>query len=331
MKVLINQDLSRHEWSNFVRSSAFSSPFQTPEYFDFFNSIPNLSAEVFAIEDNGELRVLCVITIQKEAGLKGFFSRRAIIYGGPIIEEGANISLRLLLNEIQTHLKKKVIYIETRNLYDYSKYLPEFEQAGWKYSPHLNYHLNCETKELVWSNLNSNRKRQIKKAFKNGVEIIEATELSEVTTFYEILKELYHKKVHKPLMPRQFFEYFFIRKLGKFLLVKYHDKIIGGIMCPVLKDNIIYEWYIAGLDSEYKDESPSVMATYAAISYAFNNRLSKFDFMGAGKPEEEYGVRDFKAKFGGQVIENGRFIKTLNPLLFNIGKIGLKGLSKIKK
>lgn len=59
------------------------------------------------------------------------------------------------------------------------------------------------------------------------------------------------------------------------------------------------------------------MATYAAIEYGLKNHLKIFDFMGAGKPSEDYGVRDFKGKFGGELVEHGRFIKINNALLFN--------------
>ena len=36
-------------------------------------------------------------------------------------------------------------------------------------------------------------------------------------------------------------------------------------MCPLLAGKAIYEFYICGLDQEFKEASPSVMATFAAI------------------------------------------------------------------
>lgn len=52
--------------------------------------------------------------------------------------------------------------------------------------------------------------------------------------------------------------------------------------------------------------------------------------MGAGKPDEGYGVRDFKKKFGGMLVEDGRYLAVLNPVLYNVGKIGIKILKSIK-
>ena len=176
--------------------------------------------------------------------------------------------------------------------------------------------------------MSESRRRQIKKAIKSGVEIIEAQSQDDVIAYYEILKDLYINKVKTPLFPVEFFLSFFDNSFGKYLLVKYEGKIIGGIMCPILKARTIYEWFVCGLDEQYKNQYPSVMATYAAIEYANSNNISCFDFMGAGKPDEAYGVRDFKARFGGEMVEHGRYICVRKPLLYNIGKLGVKLLKK---
>ena len=52
---------------------------------------------------------------------------------------------------------------------------------------------------------------------------------------------------------------------------------------------------------------------WISIDYACKNGIEKFDFMGAGSPDEDYGVRDFKAKFGGSLVEPGRFIQHIPP------------------
>jgi lipid II:glycine glycyltransferase (peptidoglycan interpeptide bridge formation enzyme) len=52
--------------------------------------------------------------------------------------------------------------------------------------------------------------------------------------------------------------------------------------------------------------------------------------MGAGKPDEAYGVRDFKAKFGGKEVEHGRFLCVTKTLLYRIGKLGV-AILKMRK
>ena len=51
--------------------------------------------------------------------------------------------------------------------------------------------------------------------------------------------------------------------------------------------------------------------------------------MGAGKPNEKYGVRDFKAEFGGELVEYGRNLFIFNRLLYNVGKLGVKIMKKL--
>ena len=66
------------------------------------------------------------------------------------------------------------------------------------------------------------------------------------------------------------------------------------------------------------------------IEYAKANGLPLFDFMGAGKPDANYGVRDFKKEFGGEVVEHGRFLCVRKPILYAIGKLGVKWLKRCR-
>jgi lipid II:glycine glycyltransferase (peptidoglycan interpeptide bridge formation enzyme) len=62
------------------------------------------------------------------------------------------------------------------------------------------------------------------------------------------------------------------------------------------------------------------------MQYAAENDYPLFDFMGAGSPDQPYGVRDFKAEFGGELVEHGRFLCIRKPMLYWIGKMGVKWL-----
>ena len=115
------------------------------------------------------------------------------------------------------------------------------------------------------------------------------------------------------------------------LLVKYEDRIIGGILSPVFTDKVIYEWYVCGLDQEFRHVYPSVLATWAAMDYALQNNIARFDFMGVGVPDRDYGVRDFKSKFGGELVNYGRFGRVNNKLLYAITEIGFNILALLRR
>jgi serine/alanine adding enzyme len=328
MKLVFNKDIKPDKWRALLQVAPQVSPFQTLDYYIFFDSLTDFSTDAIAVEENNQLKALCLVTLQKEKGVKGYFSRRAIIYGGPLVKPDETESLFFLLKKIREYYKSKVIYLEIRNYFDYAEYRNYFEQSGFKYLPWLNFHLSTVDADKMKTGMSSSRLRQIKKAIESGVEWREADSVEEIEVFYNILHDLYHTKIKKPLLPKAFFIEFFNRNLGKYLLIHYNNKIVGGIMCPIMPDKSIYEFYVCGLDNEYKEQFPSVMATWAAMQYANQNNIPMFDFMGAGSPDESYGVRDFKARFGGQEVEYGRFICILNPSLYSIGKMGLNVLSK---
>ncbi|APF20138.1 Methicillin resistance protein [Caldithrix abyssi DSM 13497] len=321
------------QWQEFIKKHPNGNIFQTPEMYAFFKSVKNYDPYIFvALDKQKKIVGVLLAVVIKETRLAGFFSARCIIWGGPLVSGQSNAQkiMGLLLTEFNKTLSGKTIYTEFRNLFSIKEFEKVFEEEKFVFNGHYNFIVDLRDKELLWKRINSGKKRQIKKSLKNGAKIVEPTDIKEVKEFYQILFHLYKSKVKKPLPSFSFFENFFYNKeLGKYLLIEYNSKIVGGIMCPVYKDTI-YEWYVCGLDREYKDIYPSVLATWAAIYYGMKNNLKYFDFMGAGKPDQDYGVRKFKSQFGGELVNYGRYIRINNKFLYYLGKFGLKLYQKLR-
>ena len=203
---------------------------------------------------------------------------------------------------------------------------------GFTYEDRLNYLVATADVRQARQRLSSSKKRQINKSLRAGAEIVEPADVADVRKFYNILRHLYRTRVRRPLPDWSFFESFYRigrdRHSGTFLLVRYEGRIVGGMMCPKFGHRTIYEWYVCGLDREFRDVYPSVLATWAPIEYAGRNGIAAFDFMGAGKPDEDYGVREFKSKFGGQEVSFGRYLRVNRPLAYGLGKLGMAVLQR---
>ena len=321
-QILTYNQIDRQQWNELVQTSETGTWFQSPEAYDFFASMPELMEPfVYGVESDGKICAVCVGYVTKErSSIKQFFTRRAIIIGGVVMAaDCAKGDITILLNRIRKELEPKSIYIECRNFNDFSPWKEAFEAAGFSYKPHLNFHVYPST-----NNLSDNRKRQLKKS---DATVTEATSESDIKAWYQVLAELYRTKVKTPLWPIEFFLEAYRQGIAKFLLVKQEGRIIGGSM--VVSDRrTVYEWFECGLNAEYKDQYPSVMATYAGIQLAKQFGCSRYDMMGAGEPGVPYGVRDFKAEFGGQLVEHGRFLCVCKPMLYKIGAIGVKFLKR---
>ena len=320
-------EIDKQDWRLLAEISPLSTWFQTDEAYRFYQSVSDMCAFVYGVMEEDKLvGVIVGYTTQEKCKLKQYFTARAIVVGGPLLDE--NISESALTMLLQTVKKQQgeAIYIETRNLHDYSRWKTVFKANGFAYQPHLNIQVACNAMHTM----SEQRQRQVKKAIKNGAEICEASSEQEIRDWYQILRQLYRQKVRTPLWSEVFFLQFYRNGVGKYLLVKYEGKVIGGMMCPIFAGKAIYEWYVCGLDEVYREQYPSVMVTYAAIEYAKQNGLPVFDFMGAGIPDQPYGVRDFKMEFGGEMVEHGRYLHIRKPLLYNIGKWGVKILKSGK-
>jgi serine/alanine adding enzyme len=331
LEVLRNNDIPSDAWESLLYRNSYASPFQTSNFHKFCNSVPNLSSEAIALCYDGSLTGLAVITIQKERGIKGFFSRRAIMYGGPLLDPRFPDEAILLIQHINRSIPGEQIYIESRNSGDYSKYREAFTTNGWDYRPHLNFMIDLQGKSLeqLLKGMSYNRRREIRNSNINKAESAECKSESDLFDLYQILIDLY-KRLGLPLPSLDFFRKFNEYGIGKVFVVKHKEKVIGGSICPVLEEKSIHSWFYCGIKDYVKGVYPTHLAIVAALEYGLRNNLKTFDFMGAGRPEVEYGVRQYKKEFGGVSVEYGRFLKINKPLLYEIGRAGISLLKKFK-
>ena len=308
-----------------------TSIFQQAIFRKFLYDTDVLTPFRFSVSRNNKEVGIVQGFIQQDGGrLKRYLSRRAIINGGPWLADDISFEeLELLLKKCTDGLKKKVIYIETRNFSDYSKWRGVFENGGFMYEPHYDYVIDTTGLETVDQQVHKSRKRDVATSFKKGTTIIDDPDEEDIIAFYSILEKLYRKKVKTPLFPLSLFLQLHQQPFSQFILVKYDGSVVGGTVL-VYDQETAYEWFACGKDGDYKNVYPSTVATYYGIRWTAEHGCKHFDMMGAGAPGDGgYGVREFKAKFGGQLVDYGRFKYISNPFLFSIGRFGVKLLKRI--
>ena len=341
VKILTYEQIDQQQWQTLVDQSPTATWFQTPEAYEFYASnLEEMTPFAVGIEEDGHLvGVIIGYTTQEKSPIKQLFTCRSIIIGGPLLANDiSETALAELLNAVAQCPASRLspfasrltnpIYIESRNFHDYSKWRNIFEANGFAYQPHLNFHVDTSSVEVVDKNLGKSRKRDIRTTIRDGVTPVYQPTTAQVKEYYQILQNLYATKVKTPLFSWNFFEQLHRTEHARFILTEYQGRIIGGTVCVELPNRALYEWFACGEDGVYDHIYPSCYATYLGIKYAAESGCQIFDMMGAGKPEEADGVRDFKAKFGGELVEHGRFLCVRKPLLYWIGKTGVKLLKR---
>ena len=70
-----------------------------------------------------------------------------------------------------------------------------------------------------------------------------------------------------------------------------------------------------GTENKY----PNDLIPWEVFLWGKENGYKLLDFGGAGKPDIPYGVREYKRKFGGELVNYGRFTHIHKPILMAFG------------
>jgi lipid II:glycine glycyltransferase (peptidoglycan interpeptide bridge formation enzyme) len=126
------------------------------------------------------------------------------------------------------------------------------------------------------------------------------------------------------------FEFLYPKSMLRTFVALFENKVIG-IRIELIYKELIFDWY-AGHDEVFNNKYPNDFLIFNVLRWgSLDSNLLEFDFGGAGKRSVPYGVRDYKSKFGGDLIEFGRFFRINRPLIFTFSKIGFYLFKKIIK
>ncbi len=333
MKILANID--NKKWTQFVAKHPKSNIFQTPEMHELYKLTTNYEPIFLAaVNENDELQGVLLAVVQREhKGFLGKFSTRSIIWGGPIIKDNNPAVLGFILVEYSKIIKGKAIYTQFRNQWEWSSKEKEvFKQNGFRIEEHLDILISLKTTGTgLLDGMHQGRRKNIRRAQRIPLEFTEIVEYKGLVDCVQMIKKTYNR-VGLPYPDSQFFINAHERFKGigglKVFAARYNGEIIACrfVLCH---NKLIYDWY-AGAQEKHLNKYPNDFLPFKVMEWGISNGYEIFDFGGAGKPNKEYGVRDFKLKFGGELVEFGRFERVHNPLLMKIGKLGMAIYKKIK-
>jgi len=327
IEITDSPDIKR--WGKFVYNHPKGNIFQTPEMAEVYRRTKNYEPiTLAAIDENTKeiIGILQAVVVKEVGGLLGSFSTRSVIHGGPLVVEAekGKEAVKVLLEHYDKMVQKNVMYTLIRNLYD-TTFLSSFiEDAGYTYEGHLNFLIGLNRpEEEIWRDIHKSRRKGINRAANKGVVIEEMRDKKNIPIFYDIVEETY-KNARVPLADISLFESIFDilvpKNMAKYYIAKYENTIIGARLVTIYK-KVIFDWY-AGALVHYLPMHVNEALVWHILKEGASNGYRTFDFGGAGSPYKEYGVREFKRRFGGKMVNFGRYMKVYSPIKMKIAEKG---------
>ena len=325
MKVV--QQLDERVWRDVVDRHPQGNIFHTPEMFQVFTRtkghLPTLWATVDGSGD--PLALLLPVQMTLMGGLLRRLTTRAIVYGGVLCASGheGEEALAALLRVYKRKAKHSALFTELRNLSDLSTVQPVLQVGGFTYEDHLDYLIRLgRPVDEIMESIGARTRKNIRRGLRhNDVVIEEVKEPGQIPLCYDLLRQTY-ASAHVPLADCSLFEAAFDvlypKGMIRFVLARVGDAYVGASV-ELLYKRIVYGWY-GGVDRAYTRYSPNDLLTWHILQWSAEHGYWTYDFGGAGKPDEEYGVRDFKAKFGGDLVCYGRNTWVHAPVLFGMSR-----------
>lgn len=324
------RDLDQDKWSEYVERHPDASIFHTPDMHRVFQHARNHRPVVVAtVDDDGEIRALMTpVTIATVGGAFRLVTSRVVAFAGPLADDDE--ALRSLLQAYRRRAPRQALFIEIRNHVDLSAAAPVLRAAGYRHEAHLNFLLDLTpTEEELWRRVAPSARRNIQKARRMGVRIVEAEDPAGVAEAYGVLRTVY-RRIQVPLPDRSLFEaaHHILGPSGRFtvLLARVDDRTIGALTLLRYRDVVTY-WYTGTL-REHASYRAGDLLVASAIETGRRLGCRIMDFGGAGRPDEPYGVRDFKAKYGGRLVDLGRDVWVPSPRRMRAATVGYQMLRR---
>jgi hypothetical protein len=325
MSITIVNTLPEEEWRRFVDEHPAGNVFHTPEMFQVFGCTKGYRPEIWAAVEDGRVRALFMpVRITLMNGLLRHFTTRSVAYGSVLCapDSEGQAALALLLETYTYEVDRGLLFTELRNWSSTEAVQPILQERGFVYEDHLNYLIDLSKPvEEMFRRISESGRKAIVRSKRGGVTPEEVQDRSLLPIYYELLRQS-HKRHSVPLADFSLFEAVFDilvpKGMAKMLLARVDDRYAAASLEVPFKA-VIFSWY-SGYDRAFRTVYPNDRLVWHILEWGAQNGYRCFDFGGAGRPWEPYGVRDFKAKFGGELVNYGRNVFVHAPLVMKTAR-----------
>jgi len=316
MKVDFKKLKSKDNWEKFISKQKYTSPFQSWNWATFEKNMGRNFERVGVFKKD---KLVGLLPINKISALRGKYLH---LRHGPVFDfEDKELWMKII-----SYLKKKAC----SNGYWFIRISPLIKKkSGIKYikdlrkSPmhdvdaEITWVLNLDKSEKeILKQMRKNTRYYIRKAERDGVEIIRTKDRRYLKDFWRIYKETFERQkwhAYTREYIQKEFETFIKDDMIELYLARFKGKFIAGSLIVYYMNQAIY--HHSGTLSKYRKIPASYLIQWEAIREAKKRGLSIYNFWGisplvnkdgrltAEKGHPWEGLTFFKMGFGGKARE----------------------------
>jgi CelD/BcsL family acetyltransferase involved in cellulose biosynthesis len=301
-------------WDQFVAAHTKGSVFHSSPMVRVFQAARGFTPlPLAAVAPGGEILALLVaVRVQSFSEVLGAASSRSIWYAEPLCYDDpqSKAALGLLIDAHDRAMCRRVLFAEVRPLHASGPERVALESRGYQYLDYLNFVVDVtQPKEVLWKRVRDTARASIRKSERSGLEIRHVEAPNAVDLYYPLLHATYRRS-NTPLADRSLFDaaYAILKPQRMLEFTSVYD---GGrpiaMNAMLLFGQHVFGWYSGSI--RIPGASQMDLLQWHEIAWSCEQGYSRYDFGGAGWPNVPYGVRDFKAKFGGDLVCYGRYRK----------------------
>jgi lipid II:glycine glycyltransferase (peptidoglycan interpeptide bridge formation enzyme) len=316
----IIENPSTELWNSFLKMSPDENLGQCLEFAEITKMVyPRIRIARLCIMHNGEPVGIVQGTYSNYFG----FGMTLNVLRGPIVGPRTKENPQLvgsLLKELDDYgRRKRIIYaqIMVPDSWQLQEVFHRRDYATVKTENDYTVNLEQGAQEL-WKSIDHNKRRNIKKAMKEGVEVVQSHSHEDMRTYYSMLHASAERKGFSTY-PLSWFEALwktYKPELSKVFLAHWKGKSVSGVHI-LIQGKTVYA-LSAGSRTEGWEVRPNDILHWKAMEWACENGYSKYDMGTVSEPppteeSNEWGIWRWKREWGGSLERVRAFGKILLP------------------
>ena len=312
-------------WNEYVNKHPKGSVFHTREMFRVFEDTPGYSPLwIGARNAGGEIvAILCAVKVSTISGMLSRFASRSIMFAEPFCDDTDEgiLALKKLIEFHDKQWGKQILFTEVRSVKSPGAETVALESAQYKQMDYCNYINDLSDGHHVLASRIEKTMQKVRMAKRRGLVIEQGNNQALLTRAYRQI-ETSNAQSRVPVAPVEILEAA-VRHLPPDVLqirVGHVDGVDVAAAVGMVYKNRYFGWYngtrqpqgIAGVAALVWDE----------IETACRMGLSEYDFGGAGWPDDDFGPRQFKSRFGGKLVNHSRYRKIGSQIKFALAEKG---------